>query len=86
MITNQQVLEGFAKIYSQMTDDELLGLSVEWDTFFAQAYWALLAELQKRSVSESSVALAERKVAVKTGRSFSEGEDEELFCGAFGRR
>ena len=85
-MTNQQVLEGFAKTYSQMTDDQLLGLYIERETFLAGAYWALLTELKNRSLPESAAPLAKHRVAVESGRSFGEAEEGDLVGGVFGRR
>lgn len=87
MMTNQQTMGAFATTYSQMTDDQLLGLYIERDAVLAGAYCALLAELQKRSLPESAaVALAEHRVAVERARKSWEGEEADLLGGVFGRR
>ena len=42
----------FAETYSQMADDQLLGLYLERDALLPEARSALLAELHKRSLDE----------------------------------
>ena len=85
MVTYQQAMGEFAKTYSQMTDDQLLGLYVERDEFLAGVYCALLAELRKRSLPTFALrGPAERKAAVERAPNFGEGEIE--LCGSFGRR
>lgn len=58
MMTNQQTMGECAKNYSQMTDALLLRLYRERDEFPSETYCALLAELYKRSLTESAAALA----------------------------
>ena len=85
MVTYQQAMGIFAKTYSHMTDDQLLGLYVEQDAFLAGAYWTLLAELRKRSLPTSALrGPTERNAAVKRAPNFGEGEVE--LCSSFGRR
>lgn len=87
MMTNQQTMGEFAKNYSQMTDAQLLGLYAEREVFLPESHSALLAELQKRFLTESAaVALAEHRVAVERARKSCEGEDADLLGGVFGRR
>lgn len=86
MMSNQQTLEVFSKTYSQLTNDRLLGLYLERDELPPEAHSALLAELQKRSLTESAAALAEQRPAVESTRKSSAGEEGDLFGAVFGRR
>ena len=78
--TNQRTswpMGQFAKTYSQMTDDQLLGFYLERDELLPEARFALLAELQKRSLTESdAVTLAQHMAAVESARK--SGKNEEV--------